>query len=324
MYSAPIFESAKVEIQACDNGRTWNVHGVGQGAQGVYLGQDQVKGLYDAPTSTTWVSSPHQSGGSMKRRKRLVRDLMLGFHLSDDRTPAKWGAIDSAFRQAFDYREDDWDPDSKLARIDYTSEQSGLRMLDVQLYEQPDFDPGVDPNVQGYSNPVIPLRAGQPFWYEDPVTTMWSTTGSSGSGFIEVSNPTDIPMAHKWILTRGDWILPDQSWTGPKGKRVPGTDKLRGRDDSTRKIIMPPITSTNGGAIVDLDPKELMVRDAHDTNLLGQMPVPGRYFQYVIPPYTTEPVQLPVSVTNAPAGGAMCQLVQPRLWSRCQGMELAL
>lgn len=322
MYSSPLFESAKIEIQGCDGSGTWPVHGIGQGSRGVYLGEGQVKGIYDAPTSTTWVSSAHQSGGAMKRRKRLVRDVSLGFHISDDRTSAKWGAIESAFRQCFDYREDDWDPDSTLARIDYTSEQSGLRMLDVQLWEQPDFNPDVDPNVQGYSNPIIPLRAGQPFWYEEPKTSTWSTTGSSGSGFVEVYNPTDVPMAIKWVGTRGNWVLPDFSWTGRKGHRVPGTDKLRGRDDSARKIIMPPIGTTQGGFTVDLDPKQLMVRDAHDTNLLGQMPVPGRYFQYVIPPYTPR-TQLPVSVSSAPAGGAMIKLVMPQLWTRCQGMELA-
>ena len=90
--------------------------------------------------------------------------------------------------------------------------------------------------------------------------------------------------------------------------RTPG-----GLLDSTRDIVMPTIGVIQGGATVDLDPEELPVRDAHGTNLQGQMPVPGRYFDYEIPPHT-QPLELPVSVTNAPAGGAMVQLVQPRLW----------
>ncbi|MFF1531506.1 hypothetical protein, partial [Cellulomonas sp. NPDC058312] len=145
----------------------------------------------------------------------------------------------------------------------------------------------------------------------------------SGSGSVIVSNPTDQPMKQKWIVTRGNWTLPDVSWRGKPGARFRGIDKLRARDDSNRMILMPPIGAIQGGATVDLDTdNELMVRDAHNTNLLGQMPVPGRYFMYVIPPYTQE-TELPVSVTGAPAGGAMVKLVQPRRWSTPRGMELA-
>lgn len=293
---------------------TWHVHGPNSGAEGVSMGKDQVKGLFAAPVRTAWKSGARQIGGRPKARWYDPRDLSLGFHIVAARvTAADQETIMSQFRQAFDYREDDWDHDAVLPRLQVITDRSD-RSLDVQLHAHPDMDPGIDPLVSGHANPVLPLRAGMPFYYETPVTTSWSTASSSGSGNITVSNPTDLPMMHKWVLTRGNWTLPDRSWEGPKHHRRPGVSKLTGRDDSTRAIVMPTIGVVQGGATVDLDPDELMVRDAHDTNLLGQMPVPGRYFEYVIPPWTQEQT-LPVSVTGAPAGGAMVQLIQPRYWS---------
>ena len=251
----------------------------------------------------------------MKGKWNEWRDLSLGFHIVAARVPGgDQEDIMSRFRKAFDYQEDPWDHDAKLARIEVISDIS-TRSLDVQLYEQRDFDPGIDPLVSNHGNPVFPLRAGQPFFYEPDLIKSWSTAGTSGSGTVEVSNPTDQIMNQKWIVTRGDWVLPDISWEGPHGARVPGVSKLTGRDDSARAIIMPTIGALQGGGVVELDPMaDLMVRDAHDTNLLGQMPTPGIFFEYAIPP-GTPPTPLPVSVTNAPTGGAMVQLVQPRRWS---------
>ncbi|ORM21768.1 hypothetical protein [Prescottella equi] len=312
--------SLTINIHGCD-GSFWPVHGEDAGAEGVVLGKDQVKGLFDSPVRTSWVSSAHQSGGTMKGMWHEVRDLALGFHISSQVVAGgDQEEIGSRFRQAFDYREDQWDHDSRLAKIEVIAPSGTTRFLDVQLYEAPDFNPGIDPLVVMHENPVVPLRAGQPHYYEPDYVTTWSTTSTFGTGQIQVWNPTDLPMRQKWILTRGDWTLPDVSWEGPPGKREPGVSKLTGRDDRNRMILMPTIGALEGGAIVDLDPMKLMVRDTADTNLLGRMPVPGRFFEYVIPPKTQKQM-LPVSVANAPAGGAMVKLVQPRRWSRPIGMQ---
>jgi hypothetical protein len=304
----------QIIIHGCD-GSIWIVHGDGAGREGVRLGKDQVKGLFAAPVRTAWKAGARQSGGAMKGMWHDWRDLSLGFHVVAGRNQE---TVMSKFRQAFDYREDEWDWDARLARIEVRSDLS-TRSLDVQLYEKRDFDPGVDPLVTGHGNPILPLRAGQPFWYEDDEIATWSTASTSGSGYVKVHNPTDTVMRHKWILTRGQWTLPDFSWEGPPGERRFGVSKLTGRDDRNRTILMPDITAVQGGAVVDLDPMKLMVRDAHDTNILGQMPVPGRYFEYSVPP-KTPPTNLPVSVTNAPSGvGAMVQLVQPRRWLEAIG-----
>lgn len=300
-------------LHGCD-GSTWHVHGKGAGAEGVWCAKDQMKGLFVPPTRTAWASGARQTGGKMKGRWYDPRDLNLGFHLVAPRVPGgDQESLMSAWWNAVAFREDEWDWESKLARLEAISPKGESRFLDIQLREQVDFNPATDPLKRLHANPVLPLRSGQPFWYQTPEISSWSTGASSGSGFVTVSNPGPLPMLQKWIITRGQWILPDRSIEGPPHHRFLGRSKRTGRDDSERDIVMPPIGLVQGGATVDLDPDALMVRDAHGTNLLGQMPVPGRYFEYEIPPHTQE-LQLPVSVTNAPAGGAMVQLVQPRLW----------
>lgn len=306
----------KVTIRGCDNGEEIVVHGPGAGV--IRMGQDQVQGLMEPPVQTSWKAQGRGAGGVLKGKRTQWRDLSLGFHVLGGHDHAHWY---SRFRTLFDYAEDDWDPDTAPARIIVESDLSGTRWIDVLLHEAPDFNPGIDPLVIGHGNPIIPLRAGNPYWQEDPTVTTWTTTESSGNGVVTVANPTPVPMRHKWIGTRGTWVLPDVSWTGEKGLRVPGVDKRSGRDDSARAILMPAIGAVEGGFKVDLDTsRHLMVRDAHDTNLLGRMPVPGRFFEHVIPPYTP-PTDLPVSVTDAPDGGAMVQCVQPRQWPWPYGGE---
>ncbi|WP_330253144.1 hypothetical protein OG874_00565 [Nocardia sp. NBC_00565] len=295
------------------DGSTWHVHGDGAGAEGVWCAYNAMKGVWDPPVRTAWASGARQRGGKPRGRWYDPRDLDLGFHLVASRVPGgDQESLMSAFRNAFDFREDDYDFDAVLPRIQVISQKS-TRDIDVQLRQHIDFDPPTDPVRRQHADPVLPLRAGNPFYYETPEISTWSTGSSSGSGTVPVWNPTPIPMFHKWILTRGDWTLPDRSIEGPKHHRFIGSSKRTGRDDSGRDILIAPIGTVQGGATVDLDPDALMIRDAHGTNMLGQMPVPGMYFEYEIPPWT-QPLELPVSVTNAPAGGAMVQLVMPRLW----------
>lgn len=295
------------------DGSTWHVHGDGQGQEGVFCGKDQMKGLWDPPVRTAWASGARQRGGKPRGHWYDPRDLDLGFHLVAARVPGgDQETLMGAFWGAFGFREDDYDWDAVLPRVQVISPKSE-RWLDVQKREQTDFNPSIDPLIRQHANPVLSLRAGQPFYYEEPETSSWSTSSSSGAGTLKVWNPTPLPMFHKINLTRGDWTIGDRSIEGPPNHRFFGRSKRTGRDDSERDILIAPITTVQGGATIDLDPDALMIRDAHGTNMLGQMPVPGRYFEYEIPPHT-QPLYIPVSVTNAPAGGAMAQLIMPRLW----------
>lgn len=300
---------------------TWHVHGQGKGAEGAWCAKDQMKGLFDPPVRSAWASGARQRGGRPKGHWYDPRDLEFGFHLIAARIPGgDQETLMGRFRDVFTYEEDQYDWDSQLPRVQIITPKGHEIWLDVQKHEHNKFDPGIDPLIRGHANPTLQLRAGQPFYYQEPEVTKWSTGASSDSGFITVSNPSPLPMFQKWRLTRGDWLVPDVSIEGQPWHRFLGRSKRTGRDDSERAILMPPITALHGGGVVDLDPDELMVADAHGTNLLGQMPVPGMYFTYEIPPKTQE-LQLPISVTNAPAGGAMAQLVQPRLWPEPVGVQ---
>lgn len=320
--------SSQIFIHGAD-GSLWCVHGEGQGEQGIYLSQNQVKGLMDAQVRQAWKSGARQQGGTLEGHFVDVRDISLGFHAlptADDPVDV----VISRFRKAFKYRLDKWNPNAKLARIEWISEQSGSRSLDVQMYEGADFDPGTDVLAAEYGNPIFSLRAGQPFWYSDPVISTWKTTGTSGSGFMgdgsqanpKPSNPTDQELPPRWILTRGQWTVPDFSWRGPEYARVPGVDLMSGLDHSARTILTPLITSTDEGAVITADTStELMIRSSSGTNLLGRMPVPGKYFTYWWPPYTP-PTDIPISVTGAPSGvGAMAKLVMRRYWEWPWGLE---
>ena len=316
------FADSTITITACgsQNRETWPVHGLDQGKLGVVLGKGQVEGVYDAPIKAERRSAARQRGGTLVNVNYGVREINLGFHVAGPiyGGPDYYAATDGNFRNSFAYEPDRWDEDWEPTRIDWETNLSGTRSLDVLLRDVPDFNPEVDSLVNEYGNPILPLAADQPFWYEPPVITTWSTSSTSGSGFITVSNPTDVPMFQKWILTRGRWLVPDVSWRGARGRRFPGGPY------HDRMVETLTVTSTHGGLTIDMDPMELMVRDANDTNALGQMPVPGQFFMHEIPPYTP-PTQLPIAVSSAPAGvGAMAQLVQPRLWSKPFGLEIPM
>lgn len=296
---------------------TFHVHGVMQGTEAVWLAKGQVEGIYDAPVRTTWKSGAFQDGSRQKHRKWMHRDMVLGFHVIDNANTFAYN--DSEFRKLFDYQIDPWDDDAPPTTIEVETEISGVRCLDVLMFDTPKFASDIDPQKQQYGNLILQLRAGQPFWYESFDTATghaedtFSSAGSSGSGVVTIENPTDQIMYHKFILTQGTWTLPDRQWVGPPGERV------WGGANSSRNVTGITVTAGNGGATVDLDGQELMFRDANDTNILAQLA--GKFFNYPIPPYTP-PTDLPVSYSGAPGGGAMCRLVMPRRWSRPWGLEL--
>lgn len=293
----------------------FHVHGDNAGAEGVWLAKGQVAGIYDSPVKTTYKTGAFQVGSTAKARKFLHRDLNLGFHIID--TSNLYELNESRFRQIFDYQEDFWDTDPQPTTIEIETMLSGVRKLDVLMYEQPEFEADLDPTMQTqqYGNLILKLRAAQPHWYEDDAVSEFTDTATSGSGFVMVSNPCDVDtgMFQKFVLTRGTWTIPDYEWTGPKGQRVPGGS------NAERTLSGIVVSEVNGGCTVDWDRGQLMWRDANDSNIAGQMA--GKFVNYQIPPYTSE-YPLTVSYTDAPAGGAMARLVMPRRWSRPWGMEL--
>jgi len=288
----------------------FHVHGQDAGKEGVWMAAGQVQGIYEAPIKSTWKTGAFQVGSTQKAVKKLQRDMELGFHVVDTFNTFEWN--ESLFRQIFFYEEDQWSVTPKSTTIEVVTELSGTRKIDVLMYEQPDFNSAIDPIAQQYGNLIMKLRAGEPMWYEDDVISQFTSTATSASGNVTVSNPTDQVMWHRWVLTPAIWTLPDFQWVGDPGERVPGGAQ------GSRYINDITITSANGGAVIDLDRSQLMYRDVNNTNILGQQGA-NKIFTFPVPPYTPE-FQLPVSYKGS-VGGATVQLVQPRRWSRPYGLE---
>lgn len=294
----------------------FHVYGEHQGIEGVWLGQGQVEGIYDAPVQVTDKTGAFQIGSTRKGHKWLHRDMELGFHVIETATEEAIGSFEwneSVFRQIFDYRLDPWATDPKPTVVEVETELSGVRKINVLMYEQPDFASDVDPLLQQYGNIIMKLRANEPMWYEDDVVEEFTSDATSASGFIEVSNPTDQVMYHKWVLTPATWTIPDRQWIGDPGERTTGGDQ------GNRFVEGVVITAANGGAVGDLDRAELMWRDLNNTNLLGQLGG-AKILNFPIPPYTPLTL-LPISFEASPYGGATAQLIQPRRWSRPYGLE---
>jgi hypothetical protein len=286
--------------------KVFHVHGDQAGAEGVWLAKGQVQGLYDAVVKTTWKTGAFQVGSTQRGRKFEHRDLVLGFHIKE--TLTSWEFNDSQFRRIFDYEEDPWDDNYAPTTIEVETDISGVRKLDVLMHEAPDFDTDLDPQMQQHGNVIFKLRAGQPMWYQDDYLFTFTASGSTGSGTVQVVNPTDMTAFHKFVLTPATWTLPDRDWTGGPGARAVS---------GSRNVSGITITSGNVGGVVDLDRNELMFRDAANTNLLAQLA--GKFFEYPIPPYTPL-TQLPVSFSGA-SSGASVQVRIPVRWSRPWGLE---
>ncbi|NDK91032.1 hypothetical protein GYA93_15780 [Gordonia desulfuricans] len=297
------------------DGTRWDVAGPLAGRQGAIIAAEQVDGIYDAPITVESDEDADDIGGSWVHTDYGIRDLVIGFHLFDDEYGGAPGQLESDFRKAFASETDWWDTTFKHARLVVKTALSGVRMLTVQMSEAPEVNLGDDRIDEEYFNVKYLLRAYQPMWEGQDWVSPFTTSGTSGSGTVEVWNPTDRPMRQTWTLTRGIWTLPDNSWTGKPKHRIPG-----GKHPD-RTLPLPEILSTDGGLTLTRDRKRLHASTAlggGSTNFLARMQ--GKWLQYDIPPYTQRQ-EVPISVTGAPATGARAELIQPRRWSRPWGLE---
>ena len=302
-------DAAKVEIFGVDDSY-FCIAGEGMREQGVFL-STKLKGIYDAPVTTSYKSSAYQIGATYKGRKYDKRDLVFGVEI-DTENGEEWSYNNSAWRKAWDYEPDKWDFNSKLTRMDITSQMSGTRSLYLALTNSVDMESEFDPHLLGTSTVPMLATAAQPMWFQDDDIDVFETSNSSSTGFVTVFNPTPLPMAHKFVMTQGKWRISDVSWQGPKYGRVPGGQY------GARRIDLPMLTEVQGGAVVDLDSSKLQVRDLHNTNLAALMN--GKFFKHKIPPFTP-PTQIHVQVTDAPPGGARLEVRMPRLWPSPWGGE---
>ncbi|MBJ8342773.1 hypothetical protein JGU71_28175 [Antrihabitans sp. YC3-6] len=299
--------SIPIKIIGAGNGEEVIVNG--PGARNITLGEGQVQGIYETPVDVEYSRARKQRGATFKGLELPDRQMTLGFNVVGGHG-LEWSDEHQFLRSLFTYQLDPWWDEDELARI-VAGVKDDIRELHIAMSEEPDFNPDLDPEHQRYGNVFYKLIAAQPLWESPTEVTVWETSGSSGSGLIPCSNPTDQTMYQTLKLTRGIWTAPDVSWVGAPRRRKPGGVY------GTRTIPLQPVTSQHGTVEISLDPMKVMFRDAGKSNVTGQ--VGGNYFfMHPIPPHTPL-TMLPISVTGAPAGGARAELHQPRLWGSFVG-----
>ncbi|MDG3012453.1 phage tail protein [Rhodococcus sp. D2-41] len=306
----------------------FTLSGLGMGNRGVELATDP-DGLYDAPVKTILLAAAFQTGASYGGKRILHRDIVFGVNVFGSKQ-VSWEFADSEWRKAWSY-----DHDCKL----WITTEESRRFLRVRLSEQPRFKPARDPRLNEYGQVTMTVRAYNPWWWEDDVTATWTSKtdtqpvdASSETGHkveidtIPVSNPTDNPIWLVWqpqSVPGAKTLLPDFSW---------GSDEFeRADEDAERQIWMPAPSIAGQRILVDTDPEAI---DGQVVTFLqaadGRLGKPnsgeplwaqmgGIAFVYPLPPYTPE-VQVPVGVSNAPAGWSV-QVRCRRPWSRPWGLQ---
>lgn len=286
------------------------------GRQGIIITQGGIDAL-EAPIETEWDESAGAHGATQVGPARYkAAEMLLGICAADERAQRSLlpGQLESELRQAFASERDYWDPDFRHARIQIDTDLSGVREREVVMWETPEPKMDFDPLARKVFLQVYHLKSGEPRWDSGTQMRFFQSGAVSASGFIEVWNPSPLPMRQTWRLTRATWTLPDPSWSGRRGARAPGGEH------ASRTLVLPPILSTDGGVVITRDTgKHLHAVTFTGANFLVRMQ--GKWLQFDIPPYTPKTL-LPISYTDAPAGGARAELHQPRLWPTPWGGEL--
>lgn len=301
---------SNIRVIGCDGGDVFHILGDRMGEEGVCVRAGGIEQLFEAPIRILERTPVRMDGGILRAVKTAIMEPILTVSVSSQHVNESFNVVDGRFREAFSFELDPYYGSSSLARIEWETETC-TRWIDVVLTEGSTYDVTLDPHVPGFYLWTIHMKAYVPFWRENDVVTPLNFT-TNGTKQIPISNPTGVPMAPKWIGTRAQWTIPDNTWTGKKWARIPGGAH------PTRAIKYPNLTPLNGGIVVDYGLSDVPVRDAYDRNIIGQMPVPGDYPKNLIPPFTQQQM-LNITAANVPAGGATIQLRQPRMYRRPWG-----
>ncbi|OZD23813.1 hypothetical protein CH253_08095 [Rhodococcus sp. 06-156-3C] len=286
--------------------RQWfTLLGPNKGDRGVYL-KDGLEGLGDMPFDSIWNSHAFQIGSTFGGIRIDHLDVLMG--VTAKATPGFTAEEnDSNFRLAWSAKKD--------ANLWVTS-ANARRRLPLRMKSNPQLLGDIDPHVNDVFQHLYTLRAGDPRWLESDLKDSWKSTrdttdGSTQTGHVTISNPTDTEQWLMWVVQAAKgakWTLPDFSF---------GDDREdRGEEDRTRLIRMPELI--DGEHLkVNTDQTEVQVASNIDTQVWERM----RSVLFCYPlPARSKKVKLPVSVTNAPAGVGV-QVRCPRKWSRPWGLQ---
>lgn len=309
-----LYDGFRVTLFGVD-GTRWDVHGPDAGRQKVTIGQGQLSGILDAPLESAWSQTARGGGARHVRDRYLPRDLTIGFHVDGSGDPVP-GLTATAFSRALTSPPYRYSPSKRHARVELETELSGVRTLrQVRGTEVPEISTDRDVLADEYENSIYSLRTvGSPWWYAGTLNPHFETDEAGESfvdGTITVENPGDVPAAYSLILTPGEWLIPDPSWTGEVGEVAPG-GALAGRS------VLINVPESSGGAVLSRDPRRLPVAAADGSNLMS--PQRGRFLLHDLPPWTP-PTELEIKVRNAPDGSARAEYRIEENYTRAWGME---
>ena len=301
---------SNIRIVGCDGGEVFHILGDGAGTQGVEIVDGGMDGLIEANVTVLERTPVRMDGAILRAVKTTVMEVTLELSVSSLWVDESFGEVDGRLREAFSYELDPWNPDSTLARIEWETHED-LRWIEVVLTAGTTWQVDRDPHRRGWWLLTLKLKAYVPFWQAEPRIEP-VTFEVAGSKPVPVDNPTGVPMHHILSGTVAQWRVSDNTWSGRRWERSPG-----GRFPN-RTLLYPNLTSTHGGIVIDYTPGKIPVRDKHDTNLVAQMPVPGDYPKFSLPPFMQEQT-ITVTAVSVPAGGAAMKVIQPRQYRRPWG-----
>lgn len=286
------------------NGDQWNLT---ESDRGVRVARDGMTGLISAPVKTLYDEHAFQRGATYRGKRFQPRQFVLGLDIYGKGDPwvpglgdGTWQEVASDVQAALDF--------DKPAYLHAESE-TDYRTLQFRLAREIETHWKQDPGGINYGRMTITGMAGDPFYYARDQQRVWASetdtrgvdTGSPTghrveTGTVTVSNPTNIPAYAYWEAQSPaadtTWILPDHSF---------GSDEYgRAVQDADRQIVMPPLMAGEH-AWWATDP---LHRDGPCGTVLNTplyMRMRGVSFLYAIPPRTPA-TELPVAVSNAPAG----------------------
>ena len=267
-------DSVDVVLHGAD-GSYWNISGPRSAHSQVVMIEGGVGDLFDAPATTHFKPRAGQSGTTYRGFRMEERNIVLRVLIFAD-SSVEWARVDSDFRRALDY--------DKQSELIVRSSMSGERRLKVRLAEAPAYQWDKDPNYHAAALVEFVVVAEDPFWYSGHEHDEFVFDGLNWyGGSVTVSNPGDVPVWPKWVLTApAKFILPDVSF----------------RDDAEKgRTIVLPFQPLGREVLVDTDPLEELITANDDTLLWAEMG--GQFFQNPIPP-RTPPTQIPVSIDPLP------------------------
>lgn len=246
-----------------------DILGPGSTAQGIGMLQT-FSGFYHVPRTPVRQSWAYQEGSTPSDFPR-VEERLLDFRLiTRGRTAAEWEQVDAMLWQILTFTQD------CILRV--SSATNAPREIKIRLDRKPKDAMTFDPGTQRHMVWDVTAVACDPYWYGPELTSSWTNSAGTGSGYLTLENPSDVEC---WVQFASGQLTTTQTWTLPDGV-------------SGGSVTLPALTPGKE-FFVDTYPlaETLMVLD--DSQMWAAMN--AKAFLYALPP-ETPPTQVPVSVVG--------------------------